>query len=90
MARKKAADTSTVTMTISGGSVPKIMILGRGRMHGRKLHAVRVRPETLERLARNVSGPMYLALELAVDRLCDQLEKQAPGQAEIIHAESLG
>ena len=89
MAAKKTA-AGTIKMKFPGGNVPRVMILGRGQMHGRKLHAVRVRPEVMERLASVISGPMYLALELCVMRYLDLLDKQPAGQAEIIHAESLG
>jgi hypothetical protein len=70
------------------GSVPKIIVLGRGQLAGRKLYATRLPESTIDRLRSLVSAPDYLALQIAVERFCDSLE--AREGTEMIRADTLG
>ena len=78
-----------VTLTIKQGApVEKLLILGRGQLHKRRLHAVRLLHETMERLRAVASGPDYLLIELAVREFCERLE--AREDIRIVKAEDLG
>ena len=42
---------------------------------GRKLYGIRLPEATINRLRSLVSGPDYLALQVAIERFCDSLEQ---------------
>jgi len=89
-AAKKTAprERHVIEIDMSSGSVPKLIIIGRGQLNNRKLYACRLRPESIDRLRKVASGPDYLLIDLAVNRLCDVLERQE--NSEVIRAEELG
>ena len=88
---KRKENSKAVTLRMAdGATIPRLMIVGRGQMHGRKLHAIRIKPQVAERLGKIVSGPLYLAVEIAITRLCDQLESHDTSTVEIVRAEDLG
>lgn len=70
------------------GSIPRVIVLGRGQLTGRKLYATRLPESTMDRLRSLVSAPDYLALQIAVERFCDMLEPLTT--TEIIRADELG
>lgn len=55
-------------------AAPKLLILGHGSSAGRRLHAMRLKEALIERLNSCVEGPIYLAVELAIEELCARLE----------------
>src|SRR5262245_50000408 len=57
------------------GSIPRIIVLGRGQLAGRKLFATRLPESTMDRLRSVISAPDYLALQIAVERFCDMAEE---------------
>lgn len=87
-ARKSRGWGATTVRMGEGGSVPKVIILGRGQLTGRKLFATRLPQEVMDRLRGLVSGPDYLALQLAVTAYCEDLE--AREDTQVIPAENLG
>lgn len=81
--------TKSVTLTVKDGTTQqKLLIIGRGQLHKRKLHAVRLLPETMNRLRTVAAGPDYLLIELAVREFCEALE--ARSDIRIVQADSLG
>lgn len=88
MATKLKTREVTLTLSATSTDTPRIMIVGRGQSHGRKLYAWRYRPDIIERLGKLVSGPTYLAVELALTRWLDELEKSQA--LEIVRSEDLG
>jgi hypothetical protein len=59
--------------------IPKLMIIGRGQLQGRAMHALRLRPELVENVKKVMAGPMYLIVEVALRRLIEDLaERQEP------------
>jgi len=87
-ARKSRGWGATTVRMGTGCSVPKVIILGRGQLTGRKLFATRLPQDVMDRLRGLVSGPDYLALQLAVTAYCDDLESREDTQ--VIPAENLG
>ncbi len=87
--RREEPKTRQATVTATG-TVPRLMLLGRGQLHGRKLHAIRIKPEVVDRLAAIATGPMYLLIELAINRLIKELESRPASQIEVLRAEDLG
>lgn len=67
--------------------IPKLLVLGKGSLQGRAMHALRIRPELMSRLKRIAAGPTYLLVELAIEGLCEKLEAQA--DTKVIKAEDL-
>lgn len=66
----------------------KLVVVGHGSTAGRKPHLIRIR-ETLRRDLKTVcQGQMYLLIEIALQRLVDDL-KQRQGQMQVITAESM-
>jgi hypothetical protein len=59
--------------------IPRLMIIGRGQLQGRAMHALRLRPELVENVKKVAAGPMYLIVEVALRRLIEDLaERQEP------------
>ncbi len=85
---KTRSRSATVTAA-TGSKVPRLMLIGRGTLEGRKLHAIRIRPAVIERLAEVASGPMYLVVEIAINRLIAELEARSDGQIEVIRVEHI-
>jgi hypothetical protein len=84
---------STVDLTKST-TIPKLMIIGRGQLGNRAMHALRLTPEIVERLRGSerqnplVAGPLYLVVEYALRKLIEDLEtRETP---IVIRAEDLG
>jgi hypothetical protein len=90
-AKKNVENSKSVTIkTSTDGAIPRLVILGRGQLHGRKLHAIRVKPELLDRLRSLASGPDYLLVEMAIAAFCDDLERRPATDMRVIRAEELG
>lgn len=88
MATRKSKGEDLTFAPPKGGKMPRLVILGRGQLHGRKLHAIRIRPQVIEALASVASGPVYLLVEIAVNRLVEELQKRET--IEFVRAEELG
>lgn len=59
--------------------MPKLLIIGRGQLEGRAMHALRLKPELMEEVKNVAVGPMYLIVEVALRRLIEDLsERQDP------------
>ena len=101
-ARKKATTRpKLIDLPIAAdGTTPRVVILGRGTLTGtmipdgigglqpaRKLEALRLRRRTMDRVRALVAGPVYLAVDLLLQRACDALEQQ--DRIEAIRAEDL-
>jgi hypothetical protein len=69
-------------------TVPKLIITGRGQLNGRAMHAMRLQPELIERLKEVASGPTYLLVQVALEKMIAEL-KQSDG-IQVIKAEDLG
>jgi len=69
-------------------SVPKLIITGRGQLNGRAMHAMRLKPELIERLKEVANGPVYLLVQVALEKMIAELEKSEGIQ--VIKAEDLG
>ena len=69
-------------------SVPKLIITGRGQLNGRAMHAMRLQPELIERLKEVANGPVYLLVQVALEKMIAELEKSEGIQ--VIKAEDLG
>jgi len=52
----------------------KLVMHGKGTLSHRKLIAVRVRPEVLDRLGALCAGQQYLVVEAALASFCRELE----------------
>lgn len=69
-------------------SVPKLIITGRGQLNGRAMHAMRLKPELVERLKEVASGPTYLLVQVALEKMIAELQQTEAIQ--VIKAEDLG
>lgn len=76
-------------LTTKSKAAPRLIILGRGHLNGRRPTLIRLSPELDARMKRLTDGPNYLVIQVALERLLDDLEKRS-GEAELIHADSLG
>lgn len=99
--KKPATRQRTIDLPIAAdGSTPRVIIVGRGTLTGaliegpdgtreptRKLEALRIRKRTMERVRALVAGPAYLAVDLLLQRACDQLELK--DGIEVIRAEDM-
>jgi hypothetical protein len=54
------------------------------------MHALRLKPELIERLRKVASGPTYLLTQVALEEMCEKLEAAEPSSIRIIRAEDLG
>jgi hypothetical protein len=61
----------------------KLVIVGQGETRGRRPHLVRLRESLVQELKTYVDGQFYLVIELALQRLIDDL-KQKEGGVEVI------
>lgn len=57
-------------------SMPKLLIMGRGQLQGRAMHALRLKPELIEEVKSVAVGPMYLIVEVALRRLIEDLNER--------------
>ena len=78
---------ASLSMSTPSSEVPKLLIMGRGQMAGRAMHAMRITPELVERVKKCAAGPLYLVVQVALERLCEQLENQE--NIQVIKAEDL-
>ncbi len=99
--KKPTTRQRTIDLPIAAdGTTPRIIIVGRGTLTGtmipnaegvmepaRKLEALRIRKKTMDRVKSLVAGPAYLAVDLLLQRACDELEKIET--IEAIRAEDL-
>jgi hypothetical protein len=69
-------------------AVPKLIITGRGQLNGRAMHAMRLQPELIDRLKQVANGPVYLLVQVALEKMIAELEKSEGIQ--VIKAEDLG
>jgi len=69
-------------------SVPKLIITGRGQLNGRAMHAMRLQPELIERLKEVASGPVYLLVQVALEKMIEELKQSE--SIQVIKAEDLG
>ncbi len=67
---------------------PRLVIMGRGQLHGRRLHAIRLKDEITSRLQEVASGPLYLLVEVAMLDMIERLEKS--DELRLVRAEDLG
>lgn len=86
--RAKGRPESTPIDFTKTNSVPKLIITGRGQLNGRAMHAMRLQPELIERLKSVTSGPVYLLVQVALEKMIAELEKSEGIQ--VIKAEDLG
>lgn len=68
--------------------VPKLIITGRGQLDQRAMHALRLKPELMDRLKAVASGQNYLLVQVAIEQLCERLENTT--EIIVIKAEDLG
>ena len=62
---------------------------GKQTLAGRKLYAIRVRPETMAKFEQLVAGQQYLAIEWALRYVIDDLSKRAPNDIKFVDVENL-
>lgn len=102
-AAKSSRSTKSRTIDLpvaEDGSTPRIIIVGRGTLTGsmvpaadgtmepaRSLQALRIRKKTMDRVRSLVAGPAYLAVDLLLQRACDELEKT--DRIEAVRAEDM-
>jgi len=79
---------STLIDFSKSNDVPKLIITGRGQLNGRAMHAMRLQPELIDRLKEVASGPVYLLVQVALEKMIEEL-KQSDG-IQVIKAEDLG
>ena len=65
----------------------RVVIMGRGQLASRKLYALRIRPDVMQKFDRLVSGPRYLALEWCISEMCRQLEERSPKDWVVVQAD---
>lgn len=86
MARISAKETLAA---LKGDNPPKLAILGSARATEGRTHVLmKIRPSTVHRIQAVALGPMYLILEHALMKLCDELEATPPGLLRTIDAAS--
>lgn len=75
-------------LTRPSEEVPRLIITGRGQLNNRAMHALRLPTDLINRLKSVASGPTYLLVQIAIDRLCTDLENSE--QITVVKAEDLG
>jgi len=71
-----------------GSQAPRLVILGRGQLGDRTPTLIRLRPQTLKRMKLLTDGPNYLIIQIALEKLFDELEKT--DEMQLVRAEDLG
>lgn len=69
------ATTSTLAKAIGSTSL-KLVVTGSGRTAGRRAHLIRLRESLLNDLKIHASGQLYLLIEVALQRLIEELKEQ--------------
>lgn len=77
-------------LSSSTEAVPRLIITGRGQLGNRAMHALRLPTDLVQQLKSLASGPTYLLVQIAIERLCEDLRNQDPGQIKVVKAEDLG
>lgn len=99
--KARSTRSRTIDLPVSDdGSTPRVIIVGRGTLTGsmvpgpdgtmepaRSLQALRIRKKTMDRVRSLVAGPAYLAVDLLLQRACDELEKT--DRIEAVRAEDM-
>lgn len=69
--------------------LPKLWVRGSSVLTGRRSTLLRVRPTLVKRLESNSYGPLYLLIEHAIEKLCDELEAAPEGSVVTLDAEAM-
>jgi hypothetical protein len=69
--------------------LPKLWVRGSSVLTGRRSTLLRIRPTLVQRLEAQSYGPLYLLLEHAVERLCEELEAAPEGSVKTLDAEAM-
>ena len=81
-ARAKAKKLSTSDL--------RLVVIGRGQTAGRTPNLVRLRPSVIKNLRQYADGPIYLLIEIAMEKLAEQLAARPAGsKLEIVRAEEM-
>ena len=84
MARISAKETLAA---LKGDNPPRLAIIGSAKATEGRTHVLmKIRPSTVHRVHAVALGPMYLILEHALMKLCDELESMPPGMVRTIDA----
>ena len=68
----------------------KLVVIGRGQTAGRTPNLVRLRPAVIKNLRQYADGPIYLLIEIALEKLAEQLAARPAGsKLEIVRAEEM-
>lgn len=92
MTKGRISSGETLAVLNSGNNklMPRIAVIGHGKTsEGRVSTLMRIRPSTLERLSKVAIGPTYALLEVAILRMCEQLETAPEGEVSVIHMDTL-
>lgn len=67
----------------------RLVVVGRGETRGRRPHLLRLRESLYQELKTVADGQTYLLVEIALQRLIDDLKSRPVNPVEIIQAQTL-
>ena len=67
--------------------VLRLIVMVRRQIIGRAMHATRTTSELAEHVKKSTAGPLYLIVQIAMEKICDQLANQT--DIQMIKAEDL-
>jgi hypothetical protein len=86
MAREKQAD---IGKRMRSNDPPKLLIVGSGQLTDRRATLLRIRTDLTDEIKQHAVGPLYLLIDVALQRLIEDLKTRPPGSIEVIQAQDL-
>ncbi len=68
---------------------PRLVVLNSSTSEGRMRQMLRLRPTLVKRVRELTVGPMYIIIEVALQKMCEDLEALEPGTLRTVDAATM-
>lgn len=68
---------------------PRLVVLNSSTSDGRMRQMLRLRPSLVKRVRELTVGPIYIIIEVALEKLCQELEALEPGTLRTVDAATM-